>query len=53
MKSEKKLKEMSIQTHVHELRDESSEIIDRAVRKAEALFYLALALTISLSAGNN
>ena len=50
MKSEKELKEMSIQIHVHELRDESSEIIDRAVRKAEALFYLALALTISLSA---
>lgn len=50
MKSEKELKEMSIQIHVHELRDESSEIIDRAVRKAEALFYLAIALTISLSA---
>ena len=50
MKSEKELKEMSIQIHVHELRDESSEIIDRAVRKAEALFFLALALTISLSA---
>lgn len=50
MKSEKELKEMSIQIHVHELRDESSEIIDRAVRKAEALFFLAIALTISLSA---
>lgn len=50
MKSEKELKEMSIQIHVHELRDESSEIIDRAVRKAEAFFYLAIALTISLSA---
>lgn len=50
MKSEKELKEMSIQIHVHELRDESSEIVDRAVRKAEALFYLAIALTISLSA---
>lgn len=49
MKSEKELKEMSIQIHVHELRDESSEIIDRAVRKAEAFFFLA-ALTISLSA---
>lgn len=50
MKSEKELKEMSIQIHVHELRDESSEIVDRAVRKAEALFFLAIALTISLSA---
>lgn len=50
MKSEKELKEMSIQIHVHELRDEPSEIIDRAVRKAEAFFYLAIALTISLSA---
>jgi ribosomal protein L12E/L44/L45/RPP1/RPP2 len=50
MKSEKELKEMSIQIHVHELRDESGEMIDRAVRKAEALFFLAIALTISLSA---
>ena len=50
MKSEKELKEMSIQIRVHELRDESSEIVDRAVRKAEAFFYLAIALTISLSA---
>lgn len=50
MKSEKKLKAMSIQIHVHELRDESSEMVDRAVRKAEAFFYLAIALTISLSA---
>ena len=50
MKSEKELKEMSIQIHVHELRDESGEMIDRAVRKAEAFFYLAIALTISLSA---
>lgn len=50
MKSEKELKEMSIQIHVHELRDESGEIIDRAVRKAEAFFFLAIALTISLSA---
>lgn len=50
MKSEKELKEMSIQIRVHELRDESSEVVDRAVRKAEALFYLAIALTISLSA---
>lgn len=50
MKSEKELKEMSIQIHVHELRDESSEMVDRAVRKAEAFFFLAIALTISLSA---
>ena len=50
MKSEKELKEMSIQIHVHELRDESGELVDRAVRKAEAFFYLAIALTISLSA---
>jgi hypothetical protein len=50
MKSEKELKEMSIEIHVHELRDESSEMVDRAVRKAEAFFYLAIALTISLSA---
>lgn len=50
MKSEKELKEMSIQIHVHELRDEPSEMVDRAVRKAEAFFYLAIALTISLSA---
>nr|DAV75122.1 MAG TPA: hypothetical protein [Caudoviricetes sp.] len=50
MKSEKELKEMSIEIHVQELRDESSEIINRAVRKAEALFFLAIALTISLSA---
>ena len=50
MKSEKELKEMSIQIRVHELRDESGEMIDRAVRKAEALFFLAIALTISLSA---
>ena len=50
MKSEKELKEMSIQIHVHELRDESSETVDRAVRKAEGFFYLLIALTISLSA---
>lgn len=50
MKSEKELKEMSIQIHVHELRDESSEMVDRAVRKAEDFFFLAIALTISLSA---
>lgn len=49
MKSEKELKEMSIQIHVHELRDVSDKIIDHAVRKAEALFFLAIALTISLS----
>lgn len=41
---------MSIKIHVHELRDESGEMTDRAVRKAEALFFLAIALTISLSA---
>lgn len=50
MKSEKELKEMSIQIHVHELRDESGELVDRAVRKAESFFFLAIALTISLSA---
>lgn len=50
MKSEKELKEMAIQIHVHELRNESGEMIDRAVRKAEAFFYLLIALTISLSA---
>lgn len=50
MKSEKELKEMPIQIHVHELRDESDEIVDRAVRKAAAFFFLAIALTISLSA---
>lgn len=50
MKSEKELKEMSIQIHVHEVRDESDEIVNRAVRKAEAFFFLAIALTISLSA---
>lgn len=41
---------MSIEIHVLELRGESGEIVDRAVRKAEAFFYLAIALTISLSA---
>lgn len=50
MKSEKELKKMSIQIRVHELSDESSEMVDRAVRKDEALFFLAIALTISLSA---
>lgn len=50
MKSEKELKKQAIEIHVLELRDESSEMIDRAVRKAEAFFYLAIALTISLSA---
>lgn len=49
MKSEKELKKMSIQIRVHELSDESSEMVDRAVRKDEALFFLAIALTISLS----
>ena len=50
MKSEKELKAMSIKIHVHELRDESSEVVDRAVRKAEGFFFLAIALAISLSA---
>lgn len=50
MKSEKELKAISIKIHINELRDESDEIINRAVRKAEALFYLVIALTISLSA---
>jgi len=50
MKSEKELKKQAIEIHVLELRDESGEIIDRAVRKAEAFFFLAIALTISLSA---
>ena len=50
MKSEKELKAIVIETHVQELRDESGEIIDRAVRKAEAFFFLAIALTIALSA---
>nr|DAV77510.1 MAG TPA: hypothetical protein [Caudoviricetes sp.] len=50
MKSEKELKAIAIEIHVQELRDESSEVIDRAVRKAEAFFFLAIALTISLSA---
>ena len=50
MKSEKELKAVAIEIHVQELGDESSEMIDRAVRKAETLFYLAIALTISLSA---
>lgn len=50
MKSEKELKEVAIKIHVHELRDESGEMVDRAVRKAEGLFFLAIALTISLSA---
>jgi ribosomal protein L12E/L44/L45/RPP1/RPP2 len=50
MKSEKELKAVAIEIHVQELRDESSEIIDRAVRKAQGFFFLAIALTISLSA---
>ena len=50
MKSEKELKAIAIKIHVQELRDESGEIIDRAVRKAEGFFFLAIALTISLSA---
>ena len=50
MKSEKELKKQAIEIHVLELRDESGAMIDRAVRKAEAVFYLLIALTISLSA---
>ena len=50
MKSEKELKAISIKIHVQELRDESDKIINRAVRKAETFFYLAIALIISLSA---
>jgi ribosomal protein L12E/L44/L45/RPP1/RPP2 len=50
MKSEKELKAIAIEIHVQEMRDESSEVINRAVRKAEAFFYLLIALTISLSA---
>lgn len=50
MKSEKELKAIAIEIHVQELRDESGEMIDRAVRKAQAFFYLLIALTISLSA---
>lgn len=50
MKSEKELKKIAIEIHIQEMRDESSEIVDRAVRKAEAFFFLAIALTISLSA---
>lgn len=50
MKSEKELKAMAIEIHVHELRDESGEMVDRAVRKAQGFFFLAIALTISLSA---
>lgn len=50
MKSEKELKAVAIEIHVQELRDESGKMINRAVRKAEAFFYLAIALTISLSA---
>lgn len=49
MKSEKELKEMSIQIHVHELRDESSEVIDRAIGKSEGFFLLLIVLTIGLS----
>ena len=49
MKSEKELKEMSIQIHVHELRDESGEMIDRATGKSEGFFLLLIVLTIGLS----
>lgn len=50
MKSEKELKAIAIEIHVQELRDESGEMINRAVRKSQAFFYLLIALTISLSA---
>jgi hypothetical protein len=49
MKSEKELKAMSIQIHVHELRDESSEMVDRAIGKSEGFFLLLIVLTIGLS----
>ena len=49
MKSEKELKEMSIQIRVHELRDESSQIVDRAIGKSEGFFLLLIVLTIGLS----
>lgn len=49
MKSEKELKEMSIQIHVHELRDESGEMVDRAIGKSEGFFILLIVLTIGLS----
>ena len=49
MKSEKELKEMSIQIHVHELRDESGEMVDRAIGKSGGFFILLIVLTIGLS----
>lgn len=49
MKSEKELKEIAIEIHVHELRDESSEMIDRAIGKSEGFFLLLIVLTIGLS----
>lgn len=50
MKSEEELKQQAIEIHALELRDESGEMIDRVVRKSEALFYIAIALAVSLSA---
>lgn len=50
MKSEKELKQQAKEIRMLELRKESGELVDRAVRKAEAFFFLAIALTISLSA---
>ena len=49
MKSEKELKEVAIQIHVHELRDESGEMVDRAIGKSEGFFLLLIVLTIGLS----
>ena len=49
MKSEKELKEVVVQIHVHELRDESGEMIDRAIGKSEGFFLLLIVLTIGLS----
>lgn len=49
MKSEKELKKQAIQIRVHELRDESSEVIDRAIGKSEGFFLLLIVLTIGLS----
>ena len=49
MKSEKELKAISIQIHVHELGDESGEMIDRAIGKSEGFFLLLIVLTIGLS----
>lgn len=50
MKSEEELRKQAIEIHVLELRDESGEMIDRAVGKSVGFFYLLIALTINLSA---